>query len=717
MALSPVKKGINHTFGSQLELEGVPCLGRLPEENYAVRASRILGVKPNTLLRMIKEHASSVYRSAKKNMELCSINHTKDEALHQTLAEIFCSLDLRRKLMLEHGRQSYSNGRPERVPVLEYALIKDWKPEYDLQSGLDKDSPLFSAKSHLNNLEVLLDSGHAISMDDFASPDVDDHEKGWVKHKSNDLKVSVASHFYTTLGPDDYSACQWRDSFNPYWVVPIADEVFLELCEWPEKDEKAKSKLAGAAFAVASIAQSAAMLRAFMELQPELGCYYKGLVGVNLSGPGEAKPWPTSIAERSKSELNIALLPLLKVQVEMAANPSLHHIEKMRSIIDSCEQAIFNISARGHEHTKKILAQLKDELISSAESFKVTGHDLDFSNLNSRLSLWEALLRDHRMGQPGKEQAQKQIEAHSEIGGIKSKLGILNTSFNGVNKKRIDILQGSLTWAEQASILQELNEDITQLKLGYEKLDMSYATLPAPKLLLPDPEPQAEKAGGELDPDNEKDQRIELLVEEVEKHRARATALNAENDALRQDNASVKQQLENLHYSYSESRAVTASASFTPELEEMIDNLAEGASPREVLRLLEVMHPTRVRMLKSAFGSAGDHSSLISSATLYHKLKIIITEGLDLVRESGRLIDMQDIVPGDLAVQESHTVRSHSKLKAFRTFRDGAETRLIFTHINLDYRTRLYFDYDQEESRILVAYVGKHLPTAKSSTI
>jgi hypothetical protein len=77
---------------------------------------------------------------------------------------------------------------------------------------------------------------------------------------------------------------------------------------------------------------------------------------------------------------------------------------------------------------------------------------------------------------------------------------------------------------------------------------------------------------------------------------------------------------------------------------------------------------------------------------------------------------MKDVVPGNLSLQESETVRNSAKLRSLREFKDGDKTRVMFPHLSVDYRTRLHFEFCPEEDRIIIGYVGKHLPTAKHAT-
>jgi regulator of replication initiation timing len=264
-----------------------------------------------------------------------------------------------------------------------------------------------------------------------------------------------------------------------------------------------------------------------------------------------------------------------------------------------------------------------------------------------------------------------------------------------------------------------LTSELSGFAKECEKLNEQFVDRPCPTLVIETPpvEAPANNELAELQQQMEfQVERSQLLEEQNVDLASRLSGVDAENDALRQENADLRQRIDHLQ------EALTASNKSVPadaqhgNLLEAVDLVVENQDAASVLRLLETAYPDRLRVFDSVYDQLHRFPSL-PVGQLYQRTKALATAGVDVIRESGRVIDLRDVVPGDISVQESETVKKSAKLRSLRSFRDGRASREVFTHLNIDYSHRLYFEFDVEEDRMLIAYAGKHLPSAKNATV
>ena len=143
-----------------------------------------------------------------------------------------------------------------------------------------------------------------------------------------------------------------------------------------------------------------------------------------------------------------------------------------------------------------------------------------------------------------------------------------------------------------------------------------------------------------------------------------------------------------------------------------------GAPSRlSALRLLEALYPDRLRVLDSAWESLSEVGEGISANTITNRLTPLVTTALDAFRAGTRHIEINDLIAGEIKFNESDTVVKNERLRRLRDFRDGARTHTMYWHFSLDHGHRVYFDYSENESRILIGYLGKHLPSARAKTV
>ncbi|WP_019023010.1 hypothetical protein [Thioalkalivibrio sp. ALE23] len=198
---------------------------------------------------------------------------------------------------------------------------------------------------------------------------------------------------------------------------------------------------------------------------------------------------------------------------------------------------------------------------------------------------------------------------------------------------------------------------------------------------------------------NEQD--LTLVMQELEEARQRVARLESENLSLRS-------RLDN------QGQETTDPGT----LQSAFEHWVEHGRAIQALEFLQALYPDRLRVLDGGLESARERAEGLEGRTLINKLHPLITRGLDLMRTPGvRHHDVIQSLPGDLAFNESETVRNHEKYRKHRRFSDGEQVREMFAHLSVDYSHRLYFEYDTDEDRILVGYVGTHLPGAKAPKV
>ncbi len=259
--------------------------------------------------------------------------------------------------------------------------------------------------------------------------------------------------------------------------------------------------------------------------------------------------------------------------------------------------------------------------------------------------------------------------------------------------------------AEQADTVRERGQLLTELADAMETTVQSHLAslqpvldLDLPKLSdgqcptdFPTPEPN---------PDPETDGPTPLEWEQ----------LQAENDALRQALFAAEDEVRARRRC-----AQTGGAGASdPSLNEAIERYVSNDTPDHALQLLAAMYPDRVRLLPSA---TGNETLDLQGATVMSKVGSLIRDGYTPLREEGFGGQVREVVPGKISPRESDRVESSEKLRSHRRFKDGDQIREIFPHMTLSHTVRLYFEFDRTEDRIIVGYMGKHLPTGRHATV
>lgn len=678
-------------------LDGLPALALPHYMSYDMRASRILGMKPNQIIRSVKECSTRIYRAAANSTHIErgeSLRKEEIDGLH--LSRVFADNLLRRQLLEEHARASFTGGKPERIPVIEYALLKAWRPELSLLRG---EYGVSNSRAEAQEKDERDGKSHLL-----VSPFI----------------VSHTSYYF--FGINSTTPWERKEGFLPFWLARIGDAVLADLHLWEKKDKAQQAALAGAAFAVASALANPQMLIGYLDVEPRLGQYLEGVWGLAEEKAWDGSVWTTTEGQSLEHGRTVSGMAVLStMQSHLVSTMDLNTIGMMRELLDGCEKLVSSVAASAINDARGHLIENKTRLEQMIADFKVTGRDFSFDAVIARVDAWSELLTDERMSAPGKEQSSLLKQLIEETTDISTALPSLIDRFKAVSEQHQVIIAGGLTWQEQCTRMQALNAELDAFQNECAQFNARFESRDMPGLgdvVTAEPEnSEPDEAERLREAMSLQAQEIEKLKELNEDLALRASGYDSENDKLRQDNSDLRMQVENLQHAFSGGRDMAQATQISEALLGVIDEFAEQPSATRALQLLAAMYPDRVRILDSAYESAESNNSSLPVAALYQRIKILATQGLDVVRSTGRLIDMRELVPGDMTTQESDTVKGNQRLRAFRNFKDGETRRLVYPHLSLDYSHRLYFDYDPAEDRILIAYAGKHLPSAKNATV
>lgn len=269
-----------------------------------------------------------------------------------------------------------------------------------------------------------------------------------------------------------------------------------------------------------------------------------------------------------------------------------------------------------------------------------------------------------------------------------------------------DQAENQPTMRERAAALQDAVRQEEQIAESIRSdLDQELSRLIPPVLESADPVQDPE-------PNPTEDEVCEGAVPATASHEEGLQHLEAENDRLRQLLYSAQQENESLRRCVSETPKLPSGESAS--IRAAVERYLSTERPDDALSLLAAMYPDRVRLLPEA---TGNETEGLSGEAVLNKVGPLIREGRDLLRDEGMGGRLREVVPAKVSPRESETVACKEKLRAHRRFKDGSHTREIFSHLSLSHSVRLYFEYDADENRIIIGYMGKHLPTGRHTTV
>lgn len=383
------------------------------------------------------------------------------------------------------------------------------------------------------------------------------------------------------------------------------------------------------------------------------------------------------------------------------------------SVIEAIDQAHVR---RAIQLTKSdadtLLARLQDSIRTTATSLGVDGYLKKWISALERLIASLDALPERFDPQADASGLVESLDAvrDERLAPLASSLDKLTAIHESA--KLIEEAQYS-TLVERMEATKAVSERLEAWRSEYEQAigspDLPPIEAPAsPEPLVAAPSAECEESNDTSEPDQTplgndawSDEDLSQVLEDNERLKAERSALNAQIESLQQ-------------------------AINHPERTGMIDPdrvqrafLEHISTSNRVsaLALLEAIYPDRIRVLDSAWEALEEHGEGITAGSITNKLTPLTTTALDAFRAGKRHIEINDLIAGEIRFNESDTVLKNERLRRLRDFRDGSETYTMYWHLSLDHGHRVYFDYSETESRILIGYLGKHLPSARARTV
>lgn len=655
----------------------VPSAGLPADSTQEERIAKIFEVQPNHLKQLVdrvRESCPAIFKSANKTLENAGVPRDLPRATRNGhLAEvIFCNPKHRLQLFKRYQELTAKGSRnAELPPVVEFELIKAWNPEYDITG--DSIPGLVYAQEG-DNLTLQQINLHPT----FVAP----------------LLGNVPSLTVRTK------------------LTLIGDQILKELTQEEDMPEEDIALAAGVVFAVSSLGQSPFIQSAFLRLFPFLAPY----IGPKLK-PNWKEEWEKDEAQEpnycpARRRLHIKSLGTLSCLSRFAKEPDTETLAKTKQLLASTEQLFLELGTQEAEKIKKLRSETLDRLNEAQEAYTAAGAPLGLQAVYDRIDAWESVLKHELMQHPSDARTELVSKLLSEVKDFHNKANIILDYFTVVRTKREAAMDSNQSWTKQAELMQEVAQ--LMQKTQDDVCDFSDHVRQLPDFVLKVPKETIEPAS---EPDSVQPCPDEWAAEMTQLEHYWKDQVNEANeriDELRQDNATLKNQVDALKLSLTNPEPTCST--LPPELVAYAETMATNGNVHDVLRLIQVLYPDRVEILPSAFESSKSLTN-VPIAKLHTVLKAMATAGLDQVRTSGQIIDCETLVPCGVSVQESESVRNNGKLRKERAFRYNGKQHYFYPHLRVGYGLRVYFDYFPEEQRFVVAYVGGHLSSDKSPTV
>jgi len=160
--------------------------------------------------------------------------------------------------------------------------------------------------------------------------------------------------------------------------------------------------------------------------------------------------------------------------------------------------------------------------------------------------------------------------------------------------------------------------------------------------------------------------------------------------------------------------------SVTDKDEAIIDLAVEHGRlpPYAILRIIQIRYePDRVVVLNSAIEASMESEGFRQPRRLYDLLVRLVTNYVDALRRGQPDSEARHVLGNAYRANESETVQSVRERVRTRTFRYNGRDIAMFQHLGIgvaesvEDTIRVYFSWDPESGRVIVGYVGPHLPT------
>lgn len=672
---------------------GIPRLHLSEEVKRSRIGEELLGVKSNQAVRGIKEVSGRIFRTASQRMNWLTKTHesaqlSKEDQSSTTLTAALLGNDTRVELLAIHQDMVLKGESPaklERIPILEYRLLSQWRTELaSLQKG----------EQHPDFLEGVTPG----ALDRFL---LTEYYQFVVESKASGL------------------------IFQPKFLIPVAERLVLDFKSWDSEGDEVRAKLAGAAYAIASAFCSYRFLGLMVDTYPELSEYLEGVKNVHGVEGADIDEDALFDFFFSDSEMFVVqeLSELYKAVQDFAASGfETSSVEPIQAAVDKLYGKSEVMAGMMLSNTLEDFQGLSEELSDLKEQMSVSGRDFGVDKAIAVSDKWLDALR-HPSVQSNLDIRAEVLDQASAVFSVEARALIsCGTEFDAIQESKSAMLSKDLSWEDQFKAMEEVKAQLDDFDVEFTKAVNEFVACELPDIVLLEEKLKASK--DEVEEEHSVEQDIEQyqakaaeLEVKVETLEMDLTDRNEQIGELRKENGELKLRLQTMEQALNGSGALKSPVPARSEaLVTAVEAMVEEMTPATVLRVLEDLFSDSIRVLDSAYKSASEHENLISVTSMFHKVRLLASEGMAVLRETGRLIDMKDVVPGNLSLQESETVRNSAKLRSLREFKDGDKTRVMFPHLSVDYRTRLHFEFCPEEDRIIIGYVGKHLPTAKHAT-
>lgn len=151
-----------------------------------------------------------------------------------------------------------------------------------------------------------------------------------------------------------------------------------------------------------------------------------------------------------------------------------------------------------------------------------------------------------------------------------------------------------------------------------------------------------------------------------------------------------------------------------------VSNARAALKPAEVLAYYAQLGGERVQVLDSAWHSAAGYpGQFVAVERMFELLDKLLFPYLDAINAGTPDCQARNVFGSKAySAKESDTTRSDARLRAMREFVHRGEKRLFERHLRVSNATgaegmRIYFDII--EGRVVIAYVGPHLPVSTSN--
>ncbi|MBK4785375.1 MAG: hypothetical protein FT714_14915 [Pantoea sp. Pent] len=217
-----------------------------------------------------------------------------------------------------------------------------------------------------------------------------------------------------------------------------------------------------------------------------------------------------------------------------------------------------------------------------------------------------------------------------------------------------------------------------------------------------------EEALTELDSFKEASEGLELeYLKQIDELEVSISELSNENIKIAAGNDRLK-------FGFKGSKSTADSEANDIDVDELISLISNRLSPEAVLNVIEILIPSNVVILRTAYSSARESLKFKHEHRLIFLLYKLCTSYLREYLENDDNT-AKNILGDAYSANESETVEKSGVLSKIREFEYNGEKINMFQHVGIGTaRTksetiRVHFYIDKEKSKVVIGYCGEHL--------